>query len=274
MALKMRKLLSGLQKRPMTIIAVIPARYGSTRFPGKPLHEIAGVPMVERVRRLAVAADTIDRVLVAADDTRIVSAVEAFGGRAVMTSKSCRNGTERAFEAVRALAAPDDVIVNLQGDAPLTPPWVVDAAAAVMKDNPALAMATPAVALTEAALGILQDAKNAGEVGGTSVVFDREMNALYFSKQIIPFRRENTGLPIYKHIGLYAYRFNTLKQLVELEPGPLEQTENLEQLRALENGIPIKVVLTDYRGRTPCSVDSPRDGKIAEQIILSEGEIL
>jgi len=258
----------------MTIIAVIPARYGSTRFPGKPLHEIAGVPMVERVRRLAAAAPSVDQVLVATDDHRIKTVVESFDGQAVMTPETCRNGTERAYEAVKDFAQPDDVIVNLQGDAPLTPPWVVDAAAAAMKADPGLPLATPAVALTEAALDILEAAKARGEVGGTSVVFDRQMNALYFSKQIIPFRREATGLPIYKHIGLYAYRFDTLSKLVALDPSPLEMTESLEQLRALENGIPIRVVLTDYKGRTPCSVDSPADAQVAEQIIESEGEIV
>lgn len=258
----------------MTVIAVIPARYGSTRFPGKPLHEIAGLPMVERVRRLAAAAPSIDRVLVATDDQRIIEAVKGFGGEAVMTPESCRNGTERAFEAVKDVAADADVIVNLQGDAPLTPPWVIDAAAAAMAEDPALPLATPAVALSEDAYAKLASAKAAGEVGGTTVVFDKQMKALYFSKAIIPFRREDAGVAIHKHIGLYAYRFATLKQLVALEPSPLEQTESLEQLRALENGIPIRVVLTDYRGRTPWSVDSPRDAEIAADIIAREGEIV
>ena len=258
----------------MSVIAVIPARYGSTRFPGKPLHEIAGVPMVERVRRLAAAAPAIDRVIVATDDARILDAVEAFGGEAVMTPESCRNGTERAFEAVRDFAQPGDVIVNLQGDAPLTPPWVVDAAAAAMKADPTLRLATPAVALSEDALDKLSEAKRRGEVGGTTVVFDKALNALYFSKAIIPFKREQTGLPIYKHIGLYAYRFDTLSKLVALEPSPLELAESLEQLRALENGIPIRIVLTDYRGRTPYSVDSPRDAVVAADIIAREGEII
>jgi 3-deoxy-manno-octulosonate cytidylyltransferase (CMP-KDO synthetase) len=113
-----------------------------------------------------------------------------------------------------------------------------------------------------------------GEVGGTSVVFDKAMNALYFSKTIIPFRREDAGVPIYKHIGLYAYRFSALERLVALEPGPLERTESLEQLRALENGIPIRIVLTEYHGRTPWSVDSPRDAEIAADIIAREGEIV
>jgi 3-deoxy-manno-octulosonate cytidylyltransferase (CMP-KDO synthetase) len=258
----------------MTVIAVIPARYGSTRFPGKPLHEIAGVAMVERVRRLAVAAPSIDRVMVATDDQRIIDAVAAHGGDAVMTPASCRNGTERAFEAVKDFAEDTDVIVNLQGDAPLTPPWVIDAAAAAMAEEPALELATPAVALTEDAYAKLASAKAAGEVGGTTVVFDKQMNALYFSKAIIPFRREDAGVPVHKHIGLYAYRFSTLKRLVALEPSPLERTESLEQLRALENGIPIRIVLTDYRGRTPWSVDSPRDAEIAADIVEREGEIV
>lgn len=258
----------------MTVIAVIPARYGSTRFPGKPLHEIAGVPMVERVRRLAAAAPSIDRVLVATDDDRIAEAIHGFGGEAVMTPESCRNGTERCYEAVKAFANSEDVIVNLQGDAPLTPPWVIDAAAAAMAEDPALQLATPAVALTEDAYAKLASAKAAGEVGGTTLVFDKAMNALYFSKAIIPFRREDAGVPVHKHIGLYAYRFKTLETLVALEPTPLERTESLEQLRALENGIPIRIVMTDYRGRTPWSVDSPRDAEIAAQIIAREGEIV
>ena len=258
----------------MTVIAVIPARYGSTRFPGKPLHEIAGVAMVERVRRLAVAAPSIERVIVATDDERIKAAVESFGGEAVMTPATCRNGTERCYEAVKDFASAQDVIVNLQGDAPLTPPWVIDAAAAAMVSDPALPLATPATALTEDAYAKLASAKAAGEVGGTTVVFDRSMNALYFSKAIIPFRREDAGVPIYKHIGLYAYRFSALETLVNLDPSPLERTESLEQLRALENGMPVRIVLIDYRGRTPWSVDSPRDAEIAQTIIEREGEIV
>ncbi len=258
----------------MSVIAVIPARYSSTRFPGKPLHEIAGVPMVERVRRLAAAAPSIDKVLVATDDDRIMEAVAGFGGEAVMTPASCRNGTERAFEAVKDFASDNDVIVNLQGDAPLTPPWVIDAAASAMAEDPSLPLATPATALTEDAYAKLASAKAAGEVGGTTVVFDRKMDALYFSKAIIPFRREDAGVPVHKHIGLYAYRFSTLRELVALKPSPLERTESLEQLRALENGIPIRVVLTDYRGRTPWSVDSPRDAQIAADIVAREGEIV
>lgn len=258
----------------MTVIAVIPARYGSTRFPGKPLARIAGLAMVERVRRLAAAAPSIDRVIVATDDDRILQAVKGFGGEAMMTPQTCRNGTERAYEAVKAFAAPEDVIVNLQGDAPLTPPWVIEAAASAMAKDPSLPMATPATALAPAAYAKMVEAKAKGEVGGTTVVFDRNMNALYFSKAVIPFQRErDANTPVYKHIGLYAYRFSALSRLVALDPTPLELAESLEQLRALENGIPIRIVPTDYRGRTPWSVDSPRDAEIAAQIIAAEGEI-
>ncbi|MFN3834542.1 MAG: 3-deoxy-manno-octulosonate cytidylyltransferase [Glycocaulis sp.] len=259
----------------MSVIAVIPARFGSTRFPGKPLHEIAGIPMVERVRRLALAAPSVTRVIVATDDERIASAVEGFGGEAVMTPAGCRNGTERVYEAVKGFAAPGDVILNLQGDAPLTPPWVIEAVAGVMAAEPSLPMATPAVALDEAAYAKMAEAKARGEVGGTTVVFGLDMNALYFSKAVIPFQREKSaGTPVYKHIGLYAYRFATLVRLVALEPTPLEQAESLEQLRALENAIPVRVVLTSYQGRTPWSVDSPRDAEIAAEIIAREGEIV
>ncbi|PWE18745.1 3-deoxy-manno-octulosonate cytidylyltransferase [Marinicauda salina] len=259
----------------MSVIAVIPARYGSTRFPGKPLHPIAGTAMVERVRRVAAAAPSVDRVIVATDDARIRDAVEAGGGEAVMTPETCRNGTERVFEAVKGFAGDDDVILNLQGDAPLTPPWVIEAVAAAMAEDPSLPMATPAVEFAGEALEATKRAKAAGEVGGTTVVFDHAGNALYFSKAIIPFQRHpEAGTPVYKHVGLYAYRFKTLEELVKLEPSPLERAESLEQLRALENGIPIRVVITDYRGRTPCSVDSPGDAETAEAIIAREGELV
>lgn len=231
--------------------------------------------MVERVRRLAQAALSVDSVLVATDDQRIMDAVSAHGGKAVMTSETCRNGTERVYEAVKDFAAKDDVIVNLQGDAPLTPPWVIDAAASAMARDPDLQLATPAVALDAAGEDAMRAAKASGEVGGTTVVFDKAMNALYFSKAVIPFQRHpEAGTPVYKHIGLYAYRFATLKKLVGWEPSPLEQAESLEQLRALENGVPIRVVLTDYRGRTPWSVDSRSDADMVERIIQREGEIV
>ena len=259
----------------MSVLAVIPARYGSTRFPGKPLAKIAGQMMVERVWRIAAAADGVDRVVVATDDQRIVDAVEAAGGEAVMTDENCRNGTERALDALKRLESDAEIIINVQGDAPLIPPWVIGDVATTLRDNPDMPMATPAVALPAETEARMRVDKASGSASGTTVVFDKTLRAMYFSKNVIPFRRKpETGAPVYQHIGLYGYRRDTLQQLVDLEPTPLELTESLEQLRALENGIPIQVVLTDYRGRSAWSVDSPEDATRVEDIIKREGELV
>ncbi|MCW5725481.1 MAG: 3-deoxy-manno-octulosonate cytidylyltransferase [Maricaulaceae bacterium] len=259
----------------MTVLAVIPARYGSTRFPGKPLAVIAGRPMIERVWRLAGAAPGVDRVVVATDDERITSAVAAFGGEAVMTPASCRNGTERALAAAQALGADAEIVINVQGDAALTPPWVIGAVAQALKADPALQMATPAVRLGPQAEARMRAAKAAGEVGGTTVVIGRDANALYFSKAMLPFQRHpEAGTPTFQHIGLYGYRLETLEKLVSLPPSPLELAESLEQLRALENGIPIRVVEVDYRGRSSWAVDSPEDAERVAEIIECEGELV
>jgi len=259
----------------MSLLAVIPARYGSTRFPGKPLVEISGRPMIERVWRLTMAAPGVDRTVVATDDTRIHEAVTAFGGEAVMTSDDCRNGTERALDAAERLGGEFDIVVNVQGDAVLTPPWVIGAVAEAMRDDPALAMATPAVRMSKDTEDKFRATKAKGDVGGTTVVFDKAMNALYFSKSVLPFQRHpEAGTPVWQHIGLYGYRMETLRQIVALEPSPLERAESLEQLRALENGIPIRVVETDYRGRSAWSVDAPDDAKMVESIIAREGELV
>jgi len=259
----------------MSLLAVIPARYGSTRFPGKPLVEISGRPMIERVWRLTMAAPGVDRTVVATDDTRIHEAVTAFGGEAVMTSDDCRNGTERALDAAERLGGDFDIVVNVQGDAVLTPPWVIGAVAQTMRGDPALAMATPAVRMSKDTEDRFRATKAKGDVGGTTVVFDKAMNALYFSKSVLPFQRHpEAGTPVWQHIGLYGYRMETLRQIVALEPSPLERAESLEQLRALENGIPIRVVETDYRGRSAWSVDAPDDAKMVESIIAREGELV
>jgi len=259
----------------MSVLAVIPARYGSTRFPGKPLFEIAGKPMIERVWRVAAAAPGVDRVVVATDDERIAEATQAFGGEAVMTDPACRNGTERAHDAVQRLAAAPDIVINMQGDAPLTPPWVIGAIAEAMRADPGLPMATPAIALSAENEARLRAAKAEGSASGTTVVFGPDKNALYFSKSVIPFRRKpGAGGPVHQHIGLYAYRRDTLARLVALPMSPLEEVESLEQLRALENHIPIRVVLTDYRGRETWSVDHPDDVARVEAIIARDGELV
>ena len=253
-------------------VVVIPARWGSTRFPGKPLAPVAGVSMAQRVWALARAAKDVDSVCIATDDARIAEAAAAFGAEAVMTPAECRNGTERAHAAAQAMDSPPDVIVNLQGDAVLTPPWVIAAVANAFAD-PEVRIATPAVALSDGQLAALEAHKKDSPASGTTVVLDNRSNALYFSKAIIPFRRTDAA-PVHRHVGIYGYRRETLAGLVDLPEGTLEKTEGLEQLRALENGIPIRVVPVDYAGRTHWSVDSPADLAAAEDLIAREGELL
>lgn len=253
-------------------VVVIPARWGSTRFPGKPLAPVAGVAMVQRIWALARAAAGVDSVCIATDDARIAEAATDFGAEAVMTPEDCRNGTERAHAAALGMTEAPDVIVNLQGDAVLTPPWVVAAVAGAFAD-PDVRIATPAVALSDTQLAALEAHKKDSPASGTTVVLDRQSNALYFSKAVIPFRR-TTAAPIYRHVGIYGYRRETLAALVDLPESLLEKTEGLEQLRALENGIPIRVVPVDYGGRTHWSIDSPADLAAAEDLIACEGELL
>lgn len=259
----------------MKTAIIIPARYGSKRFPGKPLTHICGIPLIERVRRIANQAGA-DEVCVATDDQRIYDLVKSFGGEAVMTSPNCNNGSERVLEAAKKLSTPPDIIINLQGDAVLTPPWILTALINEMESG-STHIATPAVRLTRQQLVSLEDAKRSGNASGTLVVFDKQHFALYFSRSVIPFERSasnDTSSPVFRHIGLYAYTLDALEEYVKLPVGRLEQIEKLEQLRLLESGIPIKVVEVDYRGRTHCAIDTPEDAKKAEEIILTEGELI
>lgn len=259
----------------MSVTVIVPARYGSSRFPGKPLASIAGMAMIERVWRLAHRAEGVDAAVVATDDARIFDFVTGLGGTAVMTPESCRNGTERVLAAAEQLPQVPEIVINLQGDAVLTPPWVIGAVAQALLADPDMPLATPATRFDAAGYARFVASKQAGDVGGTTVTFDRNGRALYFSKSIIPFLRSPVEpLPVWRHIGLYGYRMAALRQLCALEPTPLELTEQLEQLRALENGIPMQVVPVDYRGRTHWSVDSPADLAHAEALIAAEGDLL
>lgn len=258
----------------MKTTIIIPARYGSTRFPGKPLHAICGVSMIERVWRLAKAVEGVHSVVVATDDDRIQKHVEAFGGTAVMTPEDCANGTERVYAAAQSLEESPDILINLQGDAPLTPPWVIQPVVDAFKDKD-VQVATPAVQLDYTTTDKINAAKQAGEVGGTTVVTDKNNQALYFSKAVLPFLRERPATcPVWKHIGIYGYRMNALKDYMALPSCELEEVEGLEQLRYLYNGIPIQVVEADYKNRTPWSVDSPEDAERVAQIIEEEGELV
>jgi len=229
-----------------SVLAIIPARYHSTRLPGKALLEIDGRPMIEHVYRRAAAAESIDAVIVATDDARIAAAVENFGGSALLTSPSHPSATDRIAELTRALSS--KLIVNVQGDEPLLDPAVIDATVRTMLDTPSLEMATPA-------RPIRPDEFTSPHV--VKVVTDRQGFALYFSRTPIPYGRNESSLDLARaHIGLYVYRRDTLLKLAALPPAPLERAERLEQLRALEHGIRIKVVDTTYES---LGVDTAED---------------
>ncbi len=259
----------------MNSLIVIPARYGSTRFPGKPLALIAGVSLLQRTWQIAKAVTGVTEVCIATDDERIRDHAVGFGATCVMTPSTCENGSERVCAALQEMHRSVDTVINLQGDAVLTPPWVIEALVQAMNADPALQMATPAVRVSTEQFKAIGDSKKGGAAAGTLVTFAHNGDALYFSKSMIPFIRNSSGeLPVYRHIGLYAYRPAVLKKLIEFKPGQFEIAEGLEQLRALENGIPVRVVLVDYRSRTHWSVDSPDDAKVVEQIIAREGELI
>jgi 3-deoxy-manno-octulosonate cytidylyltransferase (CMP-KDO synthetase) len=230
----------------MKAVGIIPARYHSSRLPGKPLADIAGKPMLQWVYERACRAVRLTGVLVATDDARIFDAVQAFGGAVVMTSPEHLTGTDRLAEAAAELDA--DVIVNVQGDEPLLDPAVIDAVAAPFETEPELAMATLATPIRNP-----QDALATSVV---KVVMDRQGNALYFSRLPIPHYRGGSDGTHWKHIGLYAYGRDFLLRYPRLEPTPLERAEALEQLRALEHGYRIRVLLTDHDA---ISVDTPED---------------
>jgi 3-deoxy-manno-octulosonate cytidylyltransferase (CMP-KDO synthetase) len=257
-------------------VIVIPARMASTRYPDKPLALIQGRAMIERVWRVAQVVPEADEVWIATDDERLRAFAEAFGAQVLMTSPDCLTGTDRVAEAARLLGYRQGIFFSLQGDAVLTPPWVISDVLRAMRADPTIQMATPAVHLKGDAFSDFVDSKRGGSSSGTTVTFNRWGDALYFSKVIIPYNRNEKSLerPVYRHIGLYAYRYDSLQQFSQLPEGLFEKSEKLEQLRALENGIPIRVVQVDYRGRTHGSVDRLEDVLFVESVIAREGELI
>lgn len=239
-------------------VIVIPARYASTRFPGKPLVKIAGVTMIERVYKQALKCQLADEVLVATDDKRIAAVVAQFGGNVIMTRDDHPTGTDRLAE-VAAMRQDIDIIVNVQGDEPVIDPSTIDRAIKPLIDDASLDMSTISALITDE-----------NEILSNSivkVVKDRVGNALYFSRFPLPFYRDakhDTKQSHFAHIGLYVYRRDVLLRLASLEPTPLEQAEALEQLRALENGIKIRVV--NVEKRSP-AVDRPEDIEAVEEAI-------
>ncbi len=240
----------------MKVIGIIPARYASSRFPGKPLADICGKSMVQRVYEQASSAADVERVVVATDDERIVRHVESFSGNVVLTDSSHTNGTSRCREVVEKLEKQGqffDVVVNVQGDEPLIQPEHIRQLLALFQDE------TTDIATLAHPITLPEDLINPNMV---KVVIGRQKQALYFSRQAVPFVRgekpENwlKKISFLKHLGIYAYRTNVLKKIAILPPGKLELSEKLEQLRWLENGFVIKVEITDYDG---VGIDTPED---------------
>lgn len=247
-----------------SIIAIIPARYGSTRFPGKALVPIKGKPMVQWVYERTKRSSLVQRVIVATDDDRILAAVRKFGGEAVLTAKDHATGTDRIAEVARSLAC--DIVVNVQGDEPLIRPEMIDEAVRPLAEDRMVEMGTIAKRIT--------DPRETGDPNVVKVVLDGKGYALYFSRAPIPWDRDgwsggaaasyaSAGVHL-KHIGLYVYRRDFLLAYAAMRPTPLEDREKLEQLRALEQGHRIRVVVTEHES---FGVDIPDDlGKILQRI--------
>ncbi|MBQ7454331.1 MAG: 3-deoxy-manno-octulosonate cytidylyltransferase, partial [Selenomonadaceae bacterium] len=236
-----------------------PARYSSTRLPGKPLKNICGVPMICRVWQRASRAKSVAEVIVATDDERILQAVEKNSGRAMMTRADHKTGTDRLAEVAEKFPNAD-VVVNVQGDEPLIEPALIDELVAQFVADENLQMATVATELT--------DAEEMNNPNNVKVILDRYNNALYFSRSLIPYPRNAGKSKIFKHIGIYAYRRNFLLAYAKMEPTPLEQTESLEQLRALENGYKIRVIKSSCQF---VGVDTEEDLQLVNEIYRREG---
>jgi len=242
------------------VVGIIPARYDSKRLPGKPLALLLDRPMIQHVYQRAAQAATLKRLVVATDDSRIQKAVAQFGGEVLMTSREHLSGTDRVAEAAQHLMlTADAIVVNIQGDEPLLRAAMIDSLVRNLQENLDVPMATLAYPDT--------DTHDLTDPGVVKVVFDANGRALYFSRSLIPAVRDSSAPPSYhKHLGLYGYRNGFLQEFTSLSPGVLEKLEKLEQLRALEHGFSISVVITPFDS---ISVDSPEDlarvRKIMEQ---------
>ena len=264
----------------MVTIILIPARYASSRYPGKPLVSLRGATgeaktLVQRSWDAACQVAAVSAVYITTDDARIADAAASFGAEVIMTSETCRNGTERCAEALAQLTDTPDIVVNLQGDAPLTPPDFVEALIGALKDGDEVAVATPVLETTGAHLARLQEDRRQGRVGGTTAVMGCSGQALYFSKEVVPFTSAtydpNAITPVLHHVGAYAYTPQALRLYKSTEPGPLEELEGLEQLRFLENGIPVTCVPVDSGGRAFWELNNPSDVPVIEDALRAQG---
>ena len=245
----------------MSLIVIIPARYGSSRFPGKPLVDIAGKPMVQRVMERAASAKNVSLVAVATDDDRIKRAVESFGGKAVMTESVLRSGSDRVAAACAELGlADDDLVVNVQGDQPLLPPRLLEEICEPLAEDPFLGMTTPVVEIKKD--------EELHDPNHVKVAMSAAGDALYFSRQLIPFARDGQSVSVYKHLGVYCFTKGFLDEFAAMPTGRLEDIEKLEQLRVLEAGRNIRCVITTLDSP---EVDRPEDAVRVAEIINRGG---
>lgn len=238
----------------MKVVGIIPSRYKSSRFEGKPLAIIAGKTMIRRVYEQAQKAKKIDKIYVATDDNRIRSEAESFGARVIMTSPDHASGTDRVAEAIYNIDC--DIVINIQGDEPLINPEVLDALAIAMINEPDIPMATLIIPITD--MKVVQDPNV------SKVVKDKNGFALYCSRAAIPFARDGNWTNVYKQLGIYAYRRDFLLKFASMGCSAYENIEKLEQLRALENGYKLKTVETKYDS---IGVDIPEDVKKVERLL-------
>lgn len=260
----------------MKTVIVIPARYASTRYPGKPLVELTQADgsrrsLIRMSWDAAMQVTGVDGVYVATDDARIADHARAFGAEVIMTSDTCENGTARCADALANGDLQADLIVNLQGDAPLTPAWFVEDLIAAMQADETAQVATPVLQCDALTYGHFIEDRKAGRVGGTTAVFDRKGHALYFSKEVIPYidpgKLPETDIPVYHHVGVYAYRPDALRAYTTWPEGALEAREGLEQLRFLENGLPVACVIVEGRGRVFWELNNPEDAPRIESVL-------
>jgi 3-deoxy-manno-octulosonate cytidylyltransferase (CMP-KDO synthetase) len=263
----------------MSTVILIPARYQSTRYPGKPLVPLKGASgtaklLIQRSVEAARRVPGVSGVFVTTDDERIADACSRFGVGVIMTSPVCRNGTERCAEALASLHNPD-LVINFQGDALLTPPRFVEALIARMREDSDALVATPAMRLRSDEVRALQAEEAAGRIGGTSVVTDARSRALYFSKRLIPHlpagALDNDISPVLLHVGVYAYRPKALERYVATSVSELEMLEGLEQLRFLVAGIPIAVVDVETPPFALRELNNPEDVEPIEQALAEAG---
>ncbi|WP_179378124.1 3-deoxy-manno-octulosonate cytidylyltransferase [Jannaschia marina] len=257
----------------MKTVLMIPARYASTRYPGKPLAELRQADgsrktLIQMTWEAAQEVSGVDAVHVVTDDERIATVATGFGATVLMTSPEAANGTERCAEALAQVEA--DLVVNLQGDAPLTPPWFVEALIERMREDAEAQVATPILRCDRQTYDMFVEDRKAGRVGGTTAVFDRNLHGLYFSKEVVPYiapGKVPDPVPVFHHVGVYAYRPKALAAYVGWPEGVLEAREGLEQLRFLENGATVACVEVDARGRVFWELNNPEDVARIESVL-------